>query len=236
MKNLTPVTSETHFQNLLPDEVIAALPEEIRVQYFFWDRLNKRQIGLHPHLVLPLVSETFHKDYSRSVSITLLSTEYVLTKTYLDGGKTLNSIFADSVVKIGNDLYHLECQMQMNKELIIRMLEYDMSIGLVHGTSLQTEVDENQNIVSQKYRVNLPKSAILYLGTSSHISDQMECDLIMGNEESITYQVDVVKVQQYSLEDIEKKHLSILIPFLPIRYRRAIFSKNPKKQKQPEKN
>ena len=33
------------------------------------------------------------------------------------------------------------------------------------------------------------------------------------------YRIPILKVQEYSLEKIEEKHLNILIPFLPIRFR-----------------
>ena len=36
------------------------------------------------------------------------------------------------------------------------------------------------------------------------------------------YRIPILKVQEYSLEKIEEKHLNILIPFLPIRFRKQI--------------
>lgn len=34
------------------------------------------------------------------------------------------------------------------------------------------------------------------------------------------YRVPILKVQSYSLEEIEKKRLGILVPFLPLRFRK----------------
>lgn len=42
-------------------------------------------------------------------------------------------IHADILLKVGRDLYHFECQMEKDRGMVLRMLEYDMNIAIVHG-------------------------------------------------------------------------------------------------------
>ena len=52
--------------------------------------------------------------------------------------------------------------------------------------------------------------------------DHLECEIRFQDGGTYNYRVPVLKVQSYSLENIEKKHLSVLTPFLPLRFRKAM--------------
>ena len=54
---------EVKYCGTIPKEVVKDMPPEIRIQYFFWDALLKRQIQLHPGMFPPLVKEIFGKEY-----------------------------------------------------------------------------------------------------------------------------------------------------------------------------
>ena len=92
--------------------------------------------------------------------IRLIATEYVVRRIHKESGSTLNSIFADIAVQIGDrDIYHMECQMNKDEGMVLRMLEYDIHIGLVYGTgniekALSTEI---------RHELVMPRSVILYL-------------------------------------------------------------------------
>ena len=40
----------------------------------------------------------------------------------------------DSIIRIGNHIYHLECQSSKDETMVIRMFEYDISIALEHAS------------------------------------------------------------------------------------------------------
>lgn len=51
-------------------------------------------------------------------------------------GSTLSSVFADIAVQIDDrDIYHMECQMNKDRGMVLRMLECDIHIGMVYGAS-----------------------------------------------------------------------------------------------------
>ena len=54
------------------------------------------------------------------------------------------------------------------------------------------------------------------------IPNYLSCQLKFQDGSTHEYCVPTVKVQSYTLEEIKEKHLCLLIPFLPIRFRRSI--------------
>ncbi|MDD6069448.1 MAG: hypothetical protein PUC12_01355 [Clostridiales bacterium] len=208
---------DTRYSGSIPQEILNEMSQEIVTQYYLWDEVTKRELELYPWLILPLINEVFHKTYPEGTTLRLLATEYVVTRLHSEGGTTLNSIYADIAVQIGNrDIYHLECQMEKEKEMVFRMLEYDTHIALVHGKEENLEKDGGlmPNLI-------MPRSVILYLANEEKVPSQEICRIHFADGRICEYRVPVLKVQDYSLEMIEKKHLNMLIPFLPIRFRNS---------------
>lgn len=56
----------------------------------------------------------------------------------------------------------------------------------------------------------------------ARIPKQLMCTIHFQDGTICTYGVPTVKVQSFSLEEIKEKHLSVLIPFLPICFRKHI--------------
>lgn len=210
------------YSGAIPAEILNELTPEIIEQYFIWDEVTKRELELHPWLILPLIKEVFHKVYPEDAEIKLLATEYVVRRLHKEGCTTINSIYADIAVQIGNrDIYHLECQMKQNKEMVLRMLEYDIHIGLVHGI----ERPLKDMSADSKPEVMMPRSVILYLGYAGDVPAEEVCRIRFADGTSHEYRVPVVKVQDYTPEMIRNKHLNMLIPYLPIRFGKHINKK-----------
>ena len=128
---------ETRYVGAIPEEILEELSPEIIKQYYIWDEVMKREIELHPWLILPLIKEVFHKTYPDQTVLRMIATEYVVRRLHQEEGSTLNSVYADIAIQIGKrDIYHLECQMNKDKGMVLRMLEYDIHIGLVHGVEM----------------------------------------------------------------------------------------------------
>lgn len=208
---------ESLFQDGLPLEIVKELTPEVRRQYFLWDEIMKREIELYPWLVLPVIKEIFNREYPDNGNIVLLSTEYTVSRIHERGEKLLHAIRSDLLLKVERDLYHFECQIEKDGKMVFRMLEYDVHIALTHGKMVQKN-GKRQG----EYAVFFPKSAVLYLGASGNVPEYETCTIYFQDGGSYLYKVPVMKVQGYSLKEIEERHLNILIPFLPIRFREQI--------------
>lgn len=87
------------------------------------------------------------------------------------------------------------------------MVEYDFHIAL-----------ENVKKTDGIYEINFPYSCVLYLRHTSKTPDKIEMKVNFQNGESINYSVPVIKMQNYSYEEIIQKDLFFLIPYYIMRY------------------
>lgn len=180
-----------------------------------WDEITKSIAGKMPHQLLPLIEEVFHRKYPPKTSVRLLSTEYVTPPK--DEAHKFSVILNDITILVQEkDLYHIECQMNMDNEMIIRMIEYDFHVALQHGKTL----DSNGS-----YSLKFPNSVVMYPGINESVPDSLNCTVIFPDGFEHTYAVPVIKMQTYSLADIQQKHLTIFIPFMLIRFRKRLASK-----------
>ena len=143
-----------------------------------------------PRLFVGLINEAFGTDYPDSVQIEQLRNEFME-----ENGK----IITDSIFRMERRLYHIECQSTPDGTMAVRMLEYDFAIAL-------EEALKN----GKPYRVGLPQSCVLYLRHTRNTSDELQVEVCFG-EESLTYKTRVIKVQNYSKEDILKRNMLLFM-------------------------
>lgn len=90
--------------------------------------------------------------------------------------------------------------------MVLRMIEYDFAIGL-----------ENARKVDGIYRIQLPHPCILYLRGENQ-DTLLSMELVLFDGQIIKYQVPVIRMEWYSLNEIFEKNLVILLPFYMMRY------------------
>ena len=157
-------------------------------------------------LMIPVVNEIFHTNYTGNEKIRLLQNEHFIQMP--DGSK--QERITDSSFEIISDntcnikckkRYHIECQSFEDGSMVVRMFEYDTQIAL-----------ENRELTPDTLTVSFPYSAIISLRHTSHTPDEMNINILTpgGN---VSYNVPVLKVRQYSADELFEKHLFFLIPF-----------------------
>ena len=115
--------------------------------------------------------------------------------------KNSSLIITDSYIQIGGKKYHIECQSTTDGTMIIRMFEYDSQIAIDSA-----EIDGNL------LTVKFPNSAVLYLRSNSITPDIMQVQIETPGG-SISYDVHVIKINNYTIDDIFDKELYFYIPF-----------------------
>ena len=115
--------------------------------------------------------------------------------------KNSSLIITDSYIQIGGKKYHIECQSTTDGTMIIRMFEYDSQIAIDSA-----EIDGNC------LTVKFPNSAVLYLRSNSNTPDIMQVQIETPGG-SISYDVHVIKINKYTIDDIFDKELYFYIPF-----------------------
>lgn len=155
-----------------------------------------------PKLLVPLVNEVFQMSYSEDTHIERLPEEYQ---------KVISKVVADSCSKLGNQIYHLECQSKTDGSMIFRMVEYDFMIALVDSRRKKEEK-----------RLKFPRSCVLYLRATRNTLDEEKMEIEMPDGQVITYRVPILKLKDYGIDEIFEKNLLILLPYYMINYEKDI--------------
>ena len=173
-----------------------------------------------PELVVPLINELFGTNYtgrevvvSNENEIFLRNPEGKKEKRVTDSNLTLISLKGIS------KRYHLECQSTADGTMEIRMWEYDAQIALM-------EKEYRNGVLHVKF----PDSAVIYLRSSKTTSDELKI-CIHVRQKQLQYGIPILKVKDYTLEELFEKQLWMLIPFYIFRYEKE-FRKIDGNQKQ----
>ena len=165
-------------------------------------------------LIVLVINEVFGTDYAMEEKVELLSNEHF----YLEGEKQVDRRITDSCIRIRNNMYHIECQSTDDVTMAIRMIEYDFAIGIEHA--------EKQG---RGYRIEFPKSCVLFLRSSGNTPDYLEADVVFPDGNTYLYSIPTIKMTDYTKDSIFEKNLLMLLPFYIMRYEKKghDFNSNP---------
>lgn len=159
-----------------------------------------------PQLLIPLINEVFHTNYSEDTDFEQLRNEH-----YEKYGK----IITDSIIRIGPHLYHIE-----DADMVIRMFEYDISIALEH-TSKAEDI----------WEIEFPRSCVLYVRNHRHLPEYHTAIVKFADGQQVTYQVPIIHAQKYTVNAIFEKQLLILLPYHILRYEHFLKSNKANEKK-----
>ena len=97
-----------------------------------WDEILKAIVSAMPSQLFPLFREVYGREYPKGTKIVVLGSE---TSSFQENsqeppGSTLMDI---ALLVDGTDYYHLECQMENDSEMVIRMFAYDVRFATTHS-------------------------------------------------------------------------------------------------------
>lgn len=164
-----------------------------------WDMTFKTLLLETPKLFFPLIKEVFGTEYSRENEVILLNNEFYNK----DGSK----IISDTSFQIKDKKYHFECQYTNEKEMVLRMFEYDFHIGI-----------SEMKMKEEYLTFHFPKSCVVYISANKKNPSYLQMKVIFPDDTSVLYKVPTIRIQEYSLDEIEQKNLALFTPFLILRY------------------
>ncbi len=97
--------------------------------------------------------------------------------------------------------YLFECQSTADSSLLIRIFEYAAQIALDDG-----------ELTGNRLKVTIPHSAVLFLRSTGNTPEEMRIELATPGG-TVEFPVRVMKIRDYTLEEIFSKKLLFLIPF-----------------------
>ena len=164
-----------------------------------------------PSLLIPLVNEAFRTNYPLDADVKLYNNEFFIT-TGNDQKRITDSNFSLNGEKTIR--YHFECQSTEDGSLTLRLFEYGAQIAL---TMAEYSKEESTFI--------FPHAAVLYLRTENTTPSSIWMRIVTPGGE-VAYEIPVVKVQDYDLEEIFDKKLLFLLPYYFLRYQLKLLEQN----------
>ena len=152
-------------------------------------------------LIIPVINEIFGETYTGDEEIRFFPNEHFLDqqdKADKERITETNFMVFGKVLK----KYHVECESSLpDGRITIRLFEYDAQIALDEG-----------EVTEETLTVTFPNTAVLYLRTYKKTPDKMKYVIVTPGG-TVQYDIPIMKVQKYSLDDIFEKHLFMIIPF-----------------------
>jgi hypothetical protein len=167
-----------------------------------FDSVFKTMVHKTPKLVIPLINEVFGRSYAHDERVVHFSNEHETRR---------GSKIDDTVFRLGDKIYHIECQSTPDTDMVVRMIEYDFSIALERALS-----------GGAPYRMEFPASCVLFLRHNERTPDVLQMEVKLPDGNSFEYRVRVMKAQLIGEDEIFSKQLFLLLPYYLMRYEKAL--------------
>ena len=167
-------------------------------------------------LLIPIINLVFGKNYALNEKVVLHHNEHFIHKK----GEIVEKRITDSYFTIAGDAYNLECQSTADNTMIIRIMEYAFVSALEDASITSNDTLE----------MTFPKTAVLYLRSDASTPDKMK-HIIHFPEGDFTTYTSIMKIKDYTLGDMLKNKLYLLLPFLIFNYEKDLteYDTNPEK-------
>lgn len=167
-----------------------------------FDSVFKTMVHRSPQLMIPFINEVFGRNYPQDSPIVRFSDEHEgLRGTIID----------DTVFRLAEKIYHVECQSTADASMVVRMIEYDFHIALEEALS-----------EGEPYELDFPASCVLYLRHTTRTPDVLCVKVNLPDGGSFRYETKVVKAQLFSSDEIFSKRLLLLLPYYLMRYEQSL--------------
>lgn len=187
-----------------------------------YDDVYRTMANDRPGLLIPVVNEAFQENYTKEEAVVLGKSEHYLKQ---QDGREEKRITDSHFTVHGREKtgrYHIESQSTADGSIQQRMYEYDTQIAL-----------EDKLLTREELIVQLPESAIIYLRSTKNTPDKLKTTIKTGNGE-ITYVIPVLKVKNYTVDELFNKKLYFFIPFHVFVYENSFLLYNENEEKLKE--
>ena len=173
-------------------------------------------------LIIPVINEIFHEHYTGEEEIRFFPNEHFLDQQNAADKERITDTNFQIIGRIAKK-YHLECESSLpDGKIAVRLFEYDAQIALDEG-----------EVTEETLTVTFPNTAVMYLRAYKKTPDKMKYVIITPGG-TVQYDVPIMKVQSYSLDEIFEKRLLMLIPFYIFSHEKSFSEYNNNEQKLEE--
>ncbi len=169
-----------------------------------YDKTMKRILTLSNTAVINLINALFEKSLALDSEII-----YNWTESIKDN---LDRIIADAILTVNSkDKFHIECQIDNDATIVIRVFEYGFQ------EALKYKVAEGDKII-----LTLPQAKIIYLESGRNTPSEVSLIIRTADKNEFAYTVPTMKLLDYSIEELNKQRMVILMPLYLLKLRNDI--------------
>ena len=179
-----------------------------------YDNVFKTMKSKHKRLFISVINDTFGRNYPVDADVTVLPSEGYLTESETaDGSKEIEEQISDFLLKIGQEVYLLECQSYNDDSMAIRIAEYAFI------AARQSAVWDIGHAT-----IPMPRFSIIYIRKTDKTPKATTITFTFPDGQAVDYESENVILENLTREYIVEKRLFPYIPFYIARYEKDITS------------
>ena len=179
-----------------------------------YDNVFKTMKMKHKRLFISVINDVFKKNYPMNVEVEILPSEGYLTENETeDGSKEIEEQISDFLIKIGGEIYLLECQSYDDGSMAIRIAEYAFIVARQSATW-----DIGHAVIP------MPQFSVIYIKKTDKTPEATTITFTFPDGQTVDYVSDNVILENLTREHIIEKRLFPYIPFYISRYEQDISS------------
>ena len=169
-----------------------------------YDKIFKRILTLSNVAVVGFINGIFGKNFPKDSTLMYNWTENIKN--------SLEKTIADTIITVNDaEKFHAEVQISNDSTIAIRVFDYGYQDALKYR---KTKTD--------RIILEFPEAKVIYLEHNSATPDEVILELKFKNQGSFEYKIPTMKFLDYSIEELNKQHLVILLPLYLLKLRKEI--------------
>lgn len=181
-----------------------------------YDNVFKTMKMKHKRLFIAVINDVFQKEYSMDTKVEILPSEGYLTESETaDGSKEIEEQISDFLIKIGSEVYLLECQSYDDGSMAIRIAEYAFLVARQFAT---WDIGHAT--------IPMPRFSVIYVKRTERTPKSTTLTFTFPDGQIVNYESVNVILEELTKEYIVEKRLFPYIPFYIARYEKDIISED----------
>ena len=181
-----------------------------------YDNVFKTMKMKHKRLFISVINDIFKMDYPMDTKVEILPSEGYLTGSEtVDGTKEIEEQISDFLIKIGSEVYLLECQSYDDGSMAIRIAEYAFIVARQFATWDIGHVT-----------IPMPRFSVIYVKRTEKTPKTTKVTFTFPDGQIVNYESVNVILEELTKEYIVERRLYPYIPFYIARYEKDIVSED----------
>ena len=179
-----------------------------------YDNVFKTMKSKHKRLFISVINDVFGKEYPLDTKVEVLPSEGYLTESETaDGSKEIEEQISDFLIKIGSEVYLLECQSYDDGSMAIRIAEYAFIVARQFAT---WDIGHAT--------IPMPRFSVIYVKRTERTPKTTKITFTFPDGQEVNYESTNVILEEFTKEYIIEKRLFPYIPFYIARYEKDMIS------------